>query len=226
MSLTSKVLTAAVALALVGGFSAAGTRPAGAATKDCGGSCIDVFSRLQPTQILDAQGGGPGHAGQPVVLASARHASDGEDFTIDFTGQLSDFIRAGLISPGLAKYGSLTTYELQYSPGGSPTRNCLGVGAAPSDSTPVALEPCGRTGGTVWICDPVGSYFTLISGATDRDFTDPAVLTTLSAGGKLVTQPVTAAKPAVFLRQQWGSDVGVLKSGQPGTASPLCGAPA
>jgi hypothetical protein len=226
MSITSKVLTAAVALALVGGFSAAGTRAAGAATKDCGGSCVDVSSRPHPAQILDAQGGGAGHAGQSVVLASDSHASDGEDFTIDFAGQVTDFIRAGVISHGLAKYGSLRAYELQYSPGGSPTHNCLGVGAAPADSTPVALEPCGRTGRTVWICAPVGSYFTLISGATDGNFANPAVLTALSAGGKLVAQPVNAKKPAVFLRQQWGSDVGALKSGQPATASPLCGASA
>jgi len=226
MSLASKILTAAVALALVGGFSAAGMRTAGAATKDCGGSCVDVFSRSQPARILDAQGGGPGHAGQPLILASDSHASNGEDFTVNTADHVSDFIRAGIISRGLAKYGSLTAYELQYSPGGSSTRNCLGVGAASPDQAPVALEPCGRTGRTVWICDPAGSYFTLISGATDGNFADPAVLTALSAGGKLVTQPLQASGSAAYLRQQWGSDAGALKPGQSAIASQLCGAPA
>jgi hypothetical protein len=233
MSVKSKAFAAAAALALAGGFSAAGTHTANAATKDCGGSCIDLFSRVHgtaadPASIIDAQGDGSGHAGQPVVLASARHTSHGEDFTIDFSGQVSDFIRIGLISHGMTKYKSLMAYELQYSPGGSPTSNCLGVGTAASDLTPVALEPCGRSGQTMWICDPVqtasGTYFTLISGATNRNFADPLVLSVPAAGGRLVTLPLKTSTKAVFLRQQWGSDVGTLKSGQPGTSAPLCGA--
>jgi hypothetical protein len=233
MSVTSKVLTAAVALALAGGFGAAATRAATAATKDCGGSCIDLFSRVHgtaanPGLIIDAQGDGPGHAGQPIVLASASHTSHGEDFTIDFSGLVSDFIKVGLISHGMAKFGSLMAFELQYSPAGSPTINCLGVGAAPADLTPAALEPCGRHSQTLWICDPVttasGTYFTLISGATDRNFADPPALSVPLAGATLVTAPLKTSSPAE--RQQWGSDVGALKSGQAGTSSPLCGAAA
>ena len=213
MSIKSKIVTAAAALTLIAGVGAAGTLTARAATPKCGALCSDFYSRaFGPGFVLDALHAG--RAGQVTTLAKASRASRGEDFSADNLGKVRDFFRAGLLSGGLnALYGGLFAYEIEYTPGGSPADLCLGVGAAPGTGTQVTLQPCGVTAKTIWIFDPeptsTGTYYALISAATNRNFHHPAVLTALVPGFPLVTAPLAAGGP-VLPHQLWSAEQGVL----------------
>ena len=46
MSIKTKVLAAAAALTVAGGFSTAATLPAAASTTQCGGACVQIFSKM------------------------------------------------------------------------------------------------------------------------------------------------------------------------------------
>jgi len=214
MSIKSKIVTAAAALALIGGIGAAGTLTANAATLKCGPACSDFYSRAFGTgSVLDALHAG--RVGQPATLARASR-SQGEDFGVDGLGRVNDFFRAGLISGGLnAVYGGLFAYEIEYTPGGSPSDLCLGVGTAPGAGTPVVLEPCGMNASTIWIFDPeptsTGTYYALISAATSHNFRHPYSLTALVPGFPLVTAPLATGGPALA-HQLWSAAQGVLPS--------------
>ena len=215
MSIKSKLVTAATALTLIAGVGAAGTLTANAATPKCGGGCTDFYSRaFGSSAVLDTL-----HqvrkAGQLTILAKASRANQGEDFSVDGLGQLRDFYRAGLVQGGLnALYGGLFAYEIEYTPGHSPTDLCLGVASAPGSGTPVTLQPCGMNAKTIWIFDPqpasTGTYV-LISAATSRDFQHPAALTALAPGFPLMTAPLFTNVPAKTLAHQlWSALAGVL----------------
>ena len=211
MSIKTKIVTVAAALALIAGIGAAGARTANAATRQCGSVCSNLYSRAFGSAfVLEALP----QAGRPTTLAKASGANQGEDFIIDNLGTVADFHTAGLISGGLsALYGGLSVYEIEFTPAGSATGMCLGVGTAPRAGTPVVLEPCGVTAKTVWIFDPVpgSTYGALISGATDRNFRHPYSLTVLRAGSPLVTAPLAINAPAsVVSHQLWSRDTGVL----------------
>lgn len=223
MSVTGKIFTALAALCLAGGVFAAATPAANAATSACGISCTDFFSALygttaSPGFVLDVQGGGPGHAGQPVILAKTSDDNPAEDFMLLGQGLVSDFYEAGLVAEGLAsRYGNDVAYAIEYTPSGAATGNCVGVDATPSHATPVTLQPCELTAGTVWILDrdkTSGSGFKLINGATDRSFNDPYVLTAGSAPGQqlFTANLYTTATGTALQSQQWGDVAGVLGS--------------
>jgi hypothetical protein len=223
MSVKGKVFTALAALSLAGGVSAAATPAANAATSDCGISCIDFFSALygttaNPGYVLEAQGGGPGSIGQPVILARASDGNPAEDFMLVGQGPVSDFYEAGLIANGLAsRYGNDLAYAIEYAPSGTVTGECVGVVATPSDAEPVTLQPCELTADTVWILDhgeTSGSSFTLINGAYSDNFSDPYALTAgLLPGGQLFTVNLSTTVTGTALQsQQWGDITGALGS--------------
>ena len=54
-----------------------------------------------------------------------------------------------------------------------------------------------------------GTYYALISAATNRNFHHPAVLTALVPGFPLVTAPLAAGGP-VLPHQLWSAEQGVL----------------
>jgi hypothetical protein len=218
MSIKSKVVTAATTLALIVGVGAAGTLTANAATTKCGPGCSDFYSRaFGAGSVIDALK----HAariGQPAALARASRANKGEDFSVDFAAQVHDFYKAGLLSGGLnSLYGGLYAYEIEYTPDGSSTDLCLGVGSTPGVGTPVVLEPCGINAKTVWIFAPhptsSGTYYALISAATNHNFHHPYALTALVPGFPLATAPLATGSPAkVFNHQLWSARQGVLPS--------------
>jgi hypothetical protein len=223
MSVPGKILRALAALSLAGVLFAAVTPAANAATSDCGISCIDFFSALygttaNPGFVLDAQGGGAGSIGQPVILARASNDNPGEDFLLVGQGLVSDFYEAGLVAQGLAaRYSGDFAYAIEYAPSGIATGDCVGVGATPANATPVTLQPCELTAQTVWILDhgsTTGADFTLINGATDNSFGDPYALTAGSAsGGQLSTFNLyTTVTGTALQSQQWGDVPGVLGS--------------
>lgn len=237
MSVRSRIVTTALALALAGGLSAAVTPAVHAATLECGLECVDIFNSsygppASPALVLEARGGGEdGYVGQPITLARASNTNPGEDFTVTASDSVSDFIQAGLIAPGLApRYGCLAgvtatscpagtadlrAFEIEYSPYGAPTGYCVGVGSTPFWGTPVTLQACGVSSKTLWIYDPVtttsGCYGTMISGATDMSFSDPYALTNGSSPGSLFTFNVLPGSGhTVIGNQLWGLDTGAL----------------
>ena len=62
-------------------------------------------------------------------------------------GLVSDFIAAGLVSPGLSGYNSKPAFQFEYAPFSVETGLC--VGATPANNTPVSLQPCGVSAKTV-----------------------------------------------------------------------------
>jgi hypothetical protein len=223
MSVKGKIFTALAALSLAGGVSVAATPAVNAATSDCGISCIDFFSALygttaNPGYILEAQGGGTGRIGQPIILAQASNGNPAEDFMLVGQGPVSDFYEAGLVAEGLAsRYGGDLAYAIEYAPSGTATGECVGVGATPSDATPVTLQPCELTADTVWILDhgqTSGSDFTLINGATSDNFRDPYALTAgFTPGGQLSTVNLyTTVTGTALQSQQWGDITGAVAS--------------
>ena len=129
MSIKTKLVTAATAVTVMAGVGAAGTLTANAATPKCGATCSDFYSGTSGTAFVLAA---PRRAGQPVTLARANRASKGEDFAVDALGTVHDFYRAGLLAGGLDKlYSGLSVYEIEYTPGATPSDLCLGTAGTP-----------------------------------------------------------------------------------------------
>ena len=223
MSIKSMIITITAALTVFVGVGATGMLSANAATPaptGCGSPCTDLFSpafgtATPPAFVLDVRNQA-GQVGEPVIVARASGTNPGEDFVLNVQGVVSDFVAAGLMSPGLgALYSNLIVAEIEYVPSGVATGFCVGVGATPGLGTPVTLQPCGVSVRTTWIFDPettsTGSYDALISGATNRNFQHPYSLTTLLPGLQLFTAPMESTLPAkVFAHQLWGQFQGAL----------------
>ena len=190
-----------------------------AATPSCGPSCVDFSSSVYGTSsnpaFVLADAPQRQTVGQPLTLARPSNVNAGEDFTFSFQGLVSDFIAAGLIAPGMAPYASLDAYEIEYAPFGVDTGLCIGVGTTPANGSGVALEPCGVSAKTVWIIDSTNpitsSDAPLINGATNSNFSDPQVLSTLLPGLPLFTSTLhTSSGNTVLANQLWGAKMGVL----------------
>jgi len=211
MSVKRNIVISAVALTLLGGAGGAvATLTAHAATLACGGACTNFFNaRVGTSDVINVLNQAIA-IGQPVDLAAASGANQGEDFQVELEGVVSDFVAAGLMDPRLGNlYGNLQVAEIEYKPGGSLSGLCAGVASAPLPNTPVTLQECGTSAKTTWIFDPVttaaGSFFALINGATDKDFNHTESLTT--DGSNVFTFPLTDRN-----YQLWGEIPGVLPS--------------
>jgi hypothetical protein len=222
MSIKSRIVMSAAALTLVAGVGATGTLTANAATAACGVTCLTwhslAFGNTHPPAIVLGVLNQVGQAGQPIILTGASGANQGEDFQVSTEGQVSDFVAAGLMAPGLdTLYSSLNVIELQYTPGGMPSGLCVGVATTPGLGTPVTLQPCGLSAKTTWILDPApgtaaaAQVSALISGATNSSFQHPYSLTTLLPGVPLFTAPLELSLPtAVLDHQLWAPWFGIL----------------
>jgi hypothetical protein len=230
MSIKAKVLAAAATLTLagaIGTIGAAGAMSANAATPSCGKSCIDIFSRLygthaHPNFVLAAENGSSA-TGTPIILSPASNFSQSEDFTVSFQGTVYDFYQAGLVSAALnLHYHNQLAYEIQYSPWGAPSGNCVGVATTAANGTKVSLQPCGESSKTVWVVDSFsaikGAYVPLINGS-DTNFAFPYVLNYPSSG-----YPTDSPRPQLqtwnllkfsggitVANEMWSADFGVLK---------------
>jgi hypothetical protein len=217
MSVRSKIVTAAAALAIVAGVSAAGTQTANAATPSCGRECFNFFSAAfgttaHPGFVFDVLNHNT-QTGQPIILAPASGTNPGEDFTISAVDPVNDFVLAGLVSPGLDPlYGNLNAFEIEYTPYGAETGECVGLGANTGIIATVSLQACGVSAHTLWIYDPLtksaGSFFTLISGTTSSNFRHPITMTALFPPGLPLTTTQLTTPPAA--RQLWGYTTGTL----------------
>ena len=109
MSIKSKVLATAAALTMVGGVGVAGALTAGtatAATPSCGSSCINVFNRSfsthsNPSFVQDVLRQGE-KLGQPIILFRQSNTDPAEDFSVSYTGQVSQLYASGLVSEAVA----------------------------------------------------------------------------------------------------------------------------
>ena len=214
MSIKSKITTAAAALSLIVGVSAAGIQTANAATVACGLGCANLFSFAfgiagnPVAYVLDVPGGV--QVGGAVILARESHTNPNEDFTESVEGTVHDLFLAGLVPSGLnALYSGLNVFEMEFTPGGVDSGLCVGV-------FPVSLQPCGTGVKTLWILDPQATvffipYFAVISAAT-TNFQHPDSLTTLFPGVPLFTAPLVPYNlfPALNAHQLWGIVHGVL----------------
>jgi hypothetical protein len=208
VSIKSKVLSAAAALALAGSCAAAGVLAAGnagAATPSCGGwPCVDVFSHEFGTYhhanyVMDVFRQGE-KVGQPVILYRTSNSDPAEDFTVSFQGLVSDFYAAGMVSAAVDLHyggGSVgsqdeTAWELEYAPFGVDSGLCVGVQSTAFQHEKVTLQPCGVSSKTVWIWDTYdqgnllqvfldGFTFPAINGS-DTNFSHPFVLSYPSNG--------------------------------------------
>jgi hypothetical protein len=218
MSVKSKLFASAAALTMVSGVVVASGMAAGTAsaeTPSCGQFCIDLFNfgpgstYQNPSFLLDSYKQGQ-QTGTPLILFATNNTDPAEDFTAQSPESVSDWLQAGLVSPLVAlHYGCLPAsnyaqctpgdvddwaFEVEYSPFGAPTGECVGVAATAVAGEKVTLQPCGVSGKTLWIwdtpCVQTGSSngscnwttwwtthrFPLINGS-DTNFSQPFVLT-------------------------------------------------
>ena len=223
-----KVLAAVATLTIVCGVSAAATGAASAATPECGGACISVFSSElgtydQPNFVEAILGGGRANVGQPVGLKQANKFDPTQDIMPDApvpNAKVSDFYAVGMVSAEANRhYGSLPAVQQEYAPFKIPTDLCVGL-ASVTQNEGLTLQPCSaRT--TVWVvhqglATPSG-YFPIVNAAT-TDFRRPFAMhlprNEVASGKPLQMQ----ARRLQFLtdektlraRQLWGAWLGEL----------------
>lgn len=170
------------------GISAVTAMPAGAATPQCGGDCLAVFSSqlgsYTSPDFVEHVFGGDARISAPTGLTRASGADPSEDFMNPHPGKVADYYALGLVSAQVAQhYGSLTASQLEYTPLGEHTGLCVGIAADPFQGEPLSLQPCTVPGRTVWIIGSTLSpatmaarFFPIVSGAT-QNFSRPYTMT-------------------------------------------------
>ncbi|MEU6345704.1 hypothetical protein ABZ883_32660 [Streptomyces sp. NPDC046977] len=187
-NLKSKVLAAAATMAVAAGFSAAGTVSASAATPECGGGCIQIYSAAFGTaehpRLVETVYRGVARVGRPTALRHVSTSSPAGDIVGHRAGPVSDFYKDGLVSAEVNRhYGKLRAVEVEYAPHGKRTGLCAGLAHTAHQGEGLTLQKCDTPGRTVWIIDTADSpatasqgHFPLVSGAT-ADFTHPYAMT-------------------------------------------------
>ncbi|WP_406434385.1 hypothetical protein OHA59_46180 [Streptomyces sp. NBC_01589] len=188
MSVKNKVLAAAAVVALAGGLSAVGTLSAGAATPECGASCIKIYSAKFGTSerpnLVETVYRGLARVGQPTAMHPVSTYRAAGDIIGHRAGAVSDFYKDGLVSAEVNKhYGSLHAVEVEYAPHGQRTGLCAGLAHTAYQDEGLTLQKCGVSAKTVWIIDTADSpatasqgHFPLVSGST-RNFAHPYAMT-------------------------------------------------
>jgi hypothetical protein len=182
--LKRKVLAAVATLTIVCGVSAAATGVVSAASPQCGGDCISVFSSElgsydQLNFVEAVLGDGRARIGQPVGLKRANKFDPTQDIkpiAPKPDARVSDFFAAGMVSAEANRhYGHLLAVQQRYAPLGMDTELCVGL-ASVKQNEGLTLQPCTVPGTTVWIVQtdlaiPPG-YFPILTAAT-TDFRRP-----------------------------------------------------
>jgi hypothetical protein len=223
MSVKSKLLAAAATLALVGGAGTGAAFTAGtafAATPECGHGCIDIYNpQLGPEFLIDSYKQGQA-TGTPVILFQSSNDDPALDFTPTDQGTVADFYQAGLVTAAFAlHFGcdagvtfatcslgadqfNFPALEIQYSPYGAPTGECVGLAATATSGEKVTLQPCGVSAKTVWVYDwlqaqpnfPFGFVKAPLVNGSDTNFSQPFVFTYPSTG-----YPTNLPRPQLYV---------------------------
>lgn len=204
MSIRGKVAAAAAALAIIAGAGVAGTQSANAETRSCGRPCVEISSAAYGTgYVLNAVNNNAA-TGTPVTLAPASGTDQAEDFTVHSVDRVSSYVDAGIIPEGMDPlYGNLFAFEIEFTPFGAPTNQCVGLCADTGILAAVTLQPCGVSAHTLWIFDPVttapGSPAALISGTTSSKFSNPVTLSAVLPGLPVTTSQLAAPPKSLQL---------------------------
>lgn len=233
LSIKRKLLAAVATLTIVGAVSAAATGAASAATPECAGNCISVFSREldtypQPNFVEAVLGGGGANVGQPVGLKRANRFDPSQDLQPDVPegtrGKVSDFYAAGMVSAEVnSHYGSLDAVQQRYAPFGMPTDLCVGLASVAYQNQGLTLQPCSVPATTVWVvhsglAPTTPGYFPIINAST-TDFRRPFAMhlprNKVASGRPLQMHArrlqFRTGKKRLPARQLWGVHFGELK---------------
>lgn len=173
----SKIYAALAALTMAGGIAVAAVTPANAETPSCGPQCIDLFNFgvgstwTNPSYLLDSYKQEQA-TGSPVILFATSNTDPAEDFTAQSPEPVANYLEAGLVGEQVAlHYGCIAgvnfsqcsgtggqgvndyAFEIEYSPFGAPTGQCVGLASTAVAGEHVTLQPCGVSGKTLWIWD-------------------------------------------------------------------------
>lgn len=228
LSIKRRVLTVATTLTAVACASAAATGVASAATAECAGDCISVFSSelgtyAQPNFVEAVLDGGGANIGQPVGLKKANRFDPSQDIK-PVLGTVSYFYGIGLVSAEAnSHYGSLDAVQQKYAPYGVATQPelCVGLARVAYQTEGLTLQPCSAAT-TVWIINarpltPEG-YFPIINAST-TDFKRPFAMhlprNKVASGRPLQMQvrrlQFRTGEKTLPARQLWGALPGELK---------------
>ena len=228
MSIKSKVLAAAGVLTLAGGLSGIGTVAASAATPQCGGGCVEVYSAKYATATslgwVETVLLGIPLPGVPTEVRPASGSNPAEDLIIP-TGrpvQVSTFYAEGMVSAAVdAHYGNEPAVQIEYAPYGKPTGLCTAVAVTAYQNEALSLQPCSAPGTTVWIIDgndspatasQMPSHFPIVNGS-DTDFVHPFAMTILGnpahqAYTPIILQHLMGNPSSVPANELWGAAFG------------------
>lgn len=250
MSIKSKIFASAATVVLAGGLGSVGLAgAANAATSSCGRSCISLYNEQYGKNfVVDSKGQGQ-TTGTAGILYQASNSDPAEDWTVlglpsaghggwhkghghsETTEStpadaetVADYYADDLVGSALySHYSKDIAFELEYTPYGNSTAECLGVATTPGAGTKVSLQPCGASSKTLWVVDAANiasydwqKYVPLINGA-DTNFDDPYVLTTSgnpsdSPRPQLETEPLLESSHHVVTdTQEWGVEFGTLR---------------
>ena len=225
MSIKSKVLTAAGVLTLACGVSGIGTVAASAATPQCGGGCIEVYSAKYATTTslgwVETVLLGIPLQGVPTEVRPASGSNPAEDLIVPAgkTLPVSTFYAEGMVSAAVnAHYMNEPAVQIEYAPYGKPTGLCTAVAVTAYQDEPLSLQPCSAPGVTVWIIDVNDSpatyppYFPIVNGS-DTNFVHPFAMTILGNPAHqpytpIIMQHLTGNPTSVPANQLWGSAFG------------------
>lgn len=238
MSVKSKIFAGAASAVVASGMAATGLMAGGvanAATSSCGKHCINLYSQqFGKNYVVDDKGQGQKN-GTQAILWQASNSDPAEDWTVlgldgrrsqgDPTDTVNSYWLNGLVSGALNQhYKNDVAFELEYTPSGVSTAQCLGVASTAGRGTKVGLEPCGASSKTLWVIDASDvqsyswqHYVPLINGS-DNNFDDPYVLT--FPGGSPLDKPrpqletyplLKSSRGVVNDTQEWGVKFGVLR---------------
>jgi hypothetical protein len=228
MSIQSKVLAAAGVLTLACGLSGIGTLSASAATPQCGGGCIEVYSAKYATATslgwVETVFLGIPLQGVPTEVRPASGSNPAEDLIVP-TGKpvtVDTFYAEGMVSAAVdAHYGGDPAVQIEYAPYGKPTGLCTAVAVTAFQDEGLSLQPCSAPGTTVWIIDigdslatamQVPSHFPIVNGS-DTDFVHPFAMTILGNPAShlftpIIMQHLIGNPGNVPANQLWGSAFG------------------
>ena len=228
MSIKSKVLAAAAALTLVGGLSTMGTVAASAATPQCGGGCIEVYSAKYATATslgwVETVLLGIPLQGVPTEVRPASGSNPAEDLIVPTGGPIKvwQFYDEGMVSAAVNEhYGNENAVQIEYAPYGKPTGLCTAVAVTAYQNEPLSLQPCSAPGTTVWIIDGNDSpatymqmppHFPIVNGS-DTDFVHPFAMTILGNPAHqlytpIILQHLMGNPTSVPANELWGAAFG------------------
>lgn len=187
LSLRGRIVASAAALALAGAGGLAMVGGASAATPNCTGKCITVYSQAFGTgYVLNANNA------TNIRLRNLSDTYTNEDFILDGTFHTVEwFVLHGYISNtsyAAENYPNFIAFQLESAPNAVPNGKCVGLASPAFDGEGVTKQPCGVNAQTLWILDAAAGtgncllsnvYCPVVNGS-DSNFSNPEALTATS----------------------------------------------